>query len=440
MESRRVRLYIITFVADLVLLTGIFKLAGQIQIGTSNAGSEAGLMQAMVPIFAVIAIYNRVYSIRGLMEFRYSATRLLFALLVSAFLFVFLLFYLKPDIGPLRGEYSLALVAIFLSMLGLRGVIAFYVAKALGGRVQNRLIIDDGGPEIVLEKAFRIEVDPDFAIQAPSDPERLNALGHTMRGMDRVIVSCPNDRLAAWADILRAAGVEGEIPSETFNELGVLDLIRENEMAFLVVSSGPLGLRSRLIKRSMDLLVGVMTLAILAPVIIIVALAIELEDGGPIFFVQPRIGHGNRLFKMLKFRSIKVEASDLDGSRSIEPNDARVTRVGKIIRATSIDELPQLFNVLLGEMSLVGPRPHALGSRASNKLFWEIDGEYWQRHALTPGMTGLAQIRGYRGATETEEHLTNRLQLDLEYIRDWSPWLDLKILVATLRLLVPEKP
>ncbi|MXO95866.1 exopolysaccharide biosynthesis protein [Erythrobacter aquimaris] len=190
----------------------------------------------------------------------------------------------------------------------------------------------------------------------------------------------------------------------------------------------------------MDLLIGVITLTILAPVIMIVALAIKLEDGGPFLFVQPRIGHGNRIFKMLKFRSMKVETSDIDGSRSTTPNDARVTKVGKIIRATSIDELPQLFNVPLGEMSLVGPRPHALGSLASDKLFWEIDGEYWQRHALKPGMTGLAQIRGYRGVTDTEAHLTNRLQVDLEYIRDWSPWLDLKILVGTLWVLVPERP
>lgn len=440
MESRRVRLYITTFVADLVLLMGIFQLAGQIQVGTSAAGSEAGFMQAMVPIFAIIAIYNRVYSIRGLIEFRYAATRLLFALLVSAFLFIFLLFYLKPDIGPLRGEYSLAVMGVFLSMLGVRGIIALYVAKVLGGRVQNRLVIDDGGPEIVLEKAFRIEVDPDFAKQASSDPERLDALGRNMRSMDRVIVSCPNGRRAAWTMILRAAGVEGEILSETLNELGVLDLVRENNMTFLVVSSGPLGLRSRLIKRSMDLLIGVMTLTILAPAMMIVALAIKLEDGGPFLFVQPRIGHGNRIFKMLKFRSMKVETSDIYGSQSTTPNDARFTKVGKIIRATSIDELPQLFNVLLGEMSLVGPRPHALGSLASDKLFWEIDGEYWQRHALKPGMTGLAQIRGHRGPTDTEAQLTNRLQFDLEYIRDWSPWLDLKILVATLWVLVPQRP
>src|SRR3546814_2543983 len=120
------------------------------------------------------------------------------------------------------------------------------------------------------------------------------------------------------------------------------------------------------------------------------------------------MGRGNRIFRILKFRSMRVEATDANGARSASRDDDRITRVGKFIRATSIDELPQLINVLSGEMSLVGPRPHALGSTAGNELFWRVDRQYWHRHALKPGITGLAQIRGFRGATHPKHAIVNR--------------------------------
>ena len=113
-----------------------------------------------------------------------------------------------------------------------------------------------------------------------------------------------------------------------------------------------------------------------------------------------------------------------------------MTRVGRFIRATSLDELPQLFNVLAGDMSLVGPRPHALGSLAGLELFWDVDQRYWHRHALKPGITGLAQVRGFRGATLQRDDLVNRLQADLEYFEGWSIWRDIGIMLATFRVVV----
>ena len=113
-----------------------------------------------------------------------------------------------------------------------------------------------------------------------------------------------------------------------------------------------------------------------------------------------------------------------------------MTRVGRFIRATSIDELPQLFNVLRGEMSLVGPRPHALGSLAGNELFWEVDERYWHRHACKPGLTGLAQVRGFRGATRERIDLANRLYADLEYLNGWTIWRDISILITTFRVII----
>ena len=198
-------------------------------------------------------------------------------------------------------------------------------------------------------------------------------------------------------------------------------------------------MRSRAMKRLFDLVVAGSALLVLAPLLAIVALLIVLEDGGPVFFVQRRMGRGNRLFRIFKFRSMAVARLDGDGNHSAQRDDARVTRIGRIMRRTSIDELPQLLNVLIGDMSMVGPRPHAIGSQAGEKLFWEVDQRYWLRHALKPGLTGLAQIRGLRGATDHEADLASRLDADLEYLNGWSLWRDLRILFATTRVIVHER-
>lgn len=151
------------------------------------------------------------------------------------------------------------------------------------------------------------------------------------------------------------------------------------------------------------------------------------------------MGRGNRFFDMYKFRSMTEALSDSEGSVSTAKQDMRTTRVGRFIRRTSIDELPQLFNVLLGDMSLVGPRPHAIGSQAGDKLFWEVDSRYWHRHSLKPGLSGLAQVRGYRGATELESDLVQRLQSDLEYLEGWTILRDIRILFLTLGVLVHDR-
>jgi lipopolysaccharide/colanic/teichoic acid biosynthesis glycosyltransferase len=133
---------------------------------------------------------------------------------------------------------------------------------------------------------------------------------------------------------------------------------------------------------------------------------------------------------------MRVAQLDRDGVRSTCRDDDRVTRIGRFLRSSSLDELPQFFNVLRGDMSLVGPRPHALGSLAGTALFWEVDQRYWHRHAAKPGLTGLAQVRGFRGSTALSSDLTNRLQADLEYVANWSLRHDLRIILATFGVLV----
>jgi lipopolysaccharide/colanic/teichoic acid biosynthesis glycosyltransferase len=136
---------------------------------------------------------------------------------------------------------------------------------------------------------------------------------------------------------------------------------------------------------------------------------------------------------------MRVERTDAAGTRSASLDDDRITRIGRLIRRTSVDELPQLFNVILGQMSIVGPRPHAIGSLAGSKPFWEVDNRYWLRHSLKPGLTGLAQVRGLRGATHNESDLADRLQADLEYLNGWTIVRDVQIIVGTVKVLVHDR-
>jgi len=173
-------------------------------------------------------------------------------------------------------------------------------------------------------------------------------------------------------------------------------------------------------------------LLVLLPLFIAVAIAIRLESPGPILFRQQRIGRDNALFMMFKFRSMYTDRTDATANVLTSRNDNPFTRVGQFIRRNSIDELPQLLNVLRGEMSMVGPRPHALSAKAAERLYWEIDQRYRHRHTVKPGVTGLAQVRGFRGATVETSDLTNRLASDLEYVQDWSMRKDLWILFRTI--------
>lgn len=186
------------------------------------------------------------------------------------------------------------------------------------------------------------------------------------------------------------------------------------------------------LKRTEDVLIASFMLALLAPLMAIVAVWVWCDSRGPVLFTQRRIGLGGREFAMLKFRTMHAAPEGNSGEwfQAVR-GDARVTRAGAFLRRTSFDELPQLVNVLRGEMSLVGPRPHAPGTRAGGRRFEEVAPLYAARHRVRPGMTGLAQVRGWRGETDTEEKLVQRIASDLEYIGGWSLWLDLVLLTRT---------
>ncbi len=180
-----------------------------------------------------------------------------------------------------------------------------------------------------------------------------------------------------------------------------------------------------------DRIVAVLALVLLSPIMVLTAIAIKLDSPGPVFFKQKRHGFNNELIEVYKFRSMRSDMLDPTAARQVTKGDPRVTRVGRIIRKTSIDELPQFFNVLRGELSVVGPRPHALQAKADNILYYEAVEGYFARHKVKPGITGWAQIHGWRGETDTVDKIMQRVQHDLYYIEHWSILLDLYIVLMT---------
>ncbi len=184
-------------------------------------------------------------------------------------------------------------------------------------------------------------------------------------------------------------------------------------------------------KRVFDLVFATLAIIALFPVMIAAAIAIKLDSKGPILFKQKRYGFNNEVIEVLKFRSMYTEMSDPDAKKVVTRGDPRVTKVGRFIRKTSIDELPQLFNVLAGSLSLVGPRPHAVNAHTDNKTWDDVVDGYFARHKVKPGVTGWAQINGWRGEVDTSEKIQNRVECDVYYIENWSLLFDLKILFLT---------
>ncbi len=196
------------------------------------------------------------------------------------------------------------------------------------------------------------------------------------------------------------------------------------------LSEWPMARRSaRLLKMAEDRVGAALLLLLLAPLMIAAAIAIKLDSPGPVFYRQTRRGFNGNTFRVWKFRSMQSTDCDTTGTRQTARGDARITRVGRVLRKYSLDELPQLFNVLLGEMSIVGPRPHPENMMHDGRLVSEIYADYMARYRMRPGLIGMAQIAGFRGIVDSDEHLRHRLDLDIAYIRNWSLLLDIKLLL-----------
>ncbi len=445
LEKRRLQAYLAMVAADAIGIIVSFALVSLVYLGRDGnlARMHGGLQAAylLLPLFLTIALYNGTYSRSTLTDWRKAGGKAFVSLLVSAALLNFFAFFAKMNADFSRVVFTAGLGVTTIYMIAYRVVLAQWLTARWGPGAANRLVILAGGPRFTMPHAIHVDAAEHGLKPDISDPAALDRLAKYLRNMDFVLVSSSDEDRLAWSEVLKGTGVQGELIDENSHDIGALGVVHHEDVnqSALLVSTGQLGMRARALKRVFDLALTVPALLLLSPLLLLVALVIKLQDGGPVFFLQRRMGRGNHFFDIYKFRSMRVEKADASGVVSASRDDDRITPFGRFIRRTSIDELPQLINVLKGDMSLVGPRPHALGSKAGTKLFWQVDRKYWQRHGLRPGITGLAQVRGYRGATDEESDLANRLQADLEYMQGWNLWRDISILLRTASVVMHDR-
>lgn len=355
------------------------------------------------------------------------------------------------------------LVLLFVSRIGFRKVVKLLIGA---GMVGQRLAIYGSSPEVINKTARLIDLEqlPHLKLIGFADNRNIalrddidsvdwnlpylggfdNLLLLAQAGqLDQVILALPEigkDRFQYIAEQLSAASIDiCALPREALeldngyrvNFLGTLPVF--------AIWQQPIRDVDGIMKVAIDRFLAGISLLLLSPLLISTALLIKLESRGPILFRQSRFGFNNNEIEVLKFRSMYIDKQDVSGSRRTERGDPRVTKIGRIIRRTSIDELPQLWNVLRGDMSLVGPRPHATMMRVEDKFYFDAVRGYTARHRVKPGITGLAQVRGLRGEIATIDRARKRVEYDIYYIENWSPLLDFRIMIETLLKLVWDK-
>jgi Undecaprenyl-phosphate glucose phosphotransferase len=315
--------------------------------------------------------------------------------------------------------------------------LAIYGTGSLAERISAQLF--NPGSSIIFAGAFDDRAQHDRT--ADTGPGRLGglddliALGRAGK-VDQVIIALPQSADRRSAEVARrleqlpvslhiVTHIAGDLvdtsDSHHVSALGTVGL--------LDIKTKPLADWGRYVKSAEDYIIGTIALLLALPVMLAVAVAIKLDSPGPIFFKQRRHGLNRRVINVLKFRSMTVQENGSTIAQVNRDGDARITKVGAFLRKSSLDELPQLINVLRGEMSLIGPRPHAL---VHDDQYGEMLERYANRHQVKPGMTGWAQVNGFRGPTETPDKMQSRVDCDLAYIDRWSLWLDLKILAMTI--------
>ncbi len=420
--------------SDFVALIISFVSGHLIVYGFERFQNTMIILSVCIPMVFLFGLNSVSYSAKVGVHTRKSIYRGVTSVLLFFFTFALLAFIFKIGIQFSRAQLligitsSIGLVSLF------RYVIARYYALTASHYLFSDLHIfaDNLKPK----NTKLLSLDATKAGVAPNitDPAAVNRLSLAANGMDSIIVHCGTETREKWAQVLKTLDVPSEIVIPELDVLNPLEIRVRDGHTSIVLTDGRLSWEQEFLKRVFDLAIVIPALPLVLPLFFVVALAIIMDSRGPVFFRQQRIGIGNRSFRIWKFRSMKSDLADATASKLTERNDPRVTRVGAFIRRTSIDELPQIFNVLVGQMSLVGPRPHAPLAKAGPLLYWEVDHTYWERHVVKPGITGLAQVRGFRGNTFAEGHLQDRLDSDLEYVANWSLLLDAKILISTVAM------
>lgn len=433
-SSRRLIAVLLLF-SDLAGVALAFMVSNLLYLGSISWQQSGNLLAVCLPMFLLFAINNNAHNAAYVVRFWSGVGRALIALGFSGICLLLVFFFLKIGAEYSRGVVLISGLGCLLLIPSGRAIVRWMTQGLVCDGLYAEVCVYDGVPIKEIGGVVSIDAIALGLVPSLDSAEMISRLGMLVKGLDRVVVySCPENR-AAWAMALKALDVPCEIVLPELNHYQALAISRFGANNALLLSTGMLKWNQALIKRIFDIVVSGLALVALSPLLIALATAIKITSEGPALFRQERIGLGNRRFNLLKFRSMYHDLSDHDGQNSTQRGDARITNVGAFIRRTSLDELPQLINVLRGEMSIVGPRPHATGSRAGGRLFWEVDNSYWHRHVVKPGITGLAQIRGHRGNTFYEEDLQKRLDSDLLYVENWSFWEDVRIVLKTFSVI-----
>jgi Undecaprenyl-phosphate glucose phosphotransferase len=380
---------------------------------------------------------------------RVEISQILVCWFTTGLLLAFFAFLLKIGVAYSRGAF---VVFYFLAPAGLlaarkltKAVLASAVSRGAVGR-RDIVLLGDMNEITALEpqdllaffgatevNRFTLSQEEDPLVRASTDIRVINSVANFVR-----VNNCREILLAVpWGDAVRMEFIREHIkalpvsarllPDMRVRSLTNYTYSARQRVLAIEIQRAPLSGAERLVKRGMDLVVAALALMFFLPVMALTAIAIRLDGPGPVIFRQHRKGFNGKQFVMFKFRTMMVQENGPIVAQVLR-DDPRVTAIGRLLRAASIDELPQLLNVLNGDMSLIGPRPHAL---AHDNQFEKVLSDYAFRHHVKPGMTGWAQCNGARGATPSIGHIAERVRLDLWYINNWSLWLDIQILIKT---------
>lgn len=434
-RQKRSALIFAIAVTDVLAIVCSYVIAAYIYLGVAGMSQTLNVLFCVIPIYLVIALNNKAFRTKVLTSLWVSVSRGVGALLLSTISMLLILFFFKTSAEFSRVMFALGTLGSAIFIVITRTCICRLSRHYIGNSPYADLCIYDGIPIEEQRPQGAINAKDYGLVADPNDAKAVTRLSHLASGMDRVILRCLPEKRNAWVIMLRSLDIKSEIIAPELQSISPLAINHRYGKVSLLISAGQFRWDEKLVKRVFDLIFVLASLPITLPIICIFAILVKLESPGPAFFRQERIGLGNRKFRIWKLRSMRFDLQDDKGSKLTERDDVRITKVGKFIRKTSIDEIPQIFNVLAGTMSIVGPRPHAERALAGRSLYWEVDNSYWHRHVVKPGITGLAQVRGHRGNTFEEHHLAKRLQSDLEYVRDWSLMADFRISIQTIAVL-----
>lgn len=422
-------------VGDLLALIVAFFAASIVRLGGIHATQVGTILAVSIPIYLMFSFNNNAHNARVIKNSATSIMRSLSAFALTAAVLMLIAFFLKIGAEFSRLLFGLGIVfsagTLTLTRLGIARIVKRLTPDGLYANlcIYDRVPVKSAG-RLSSIVATSLDLHADLG-----DSSFIKRLGEVAKGMDRIIIHCTPEHRDVWAKAVKSLDVPSEIVVPELDSLRPLAIGERSGHTSLLVGSGTLHWNQMILKRAFDIVVSLAAIVALSPLLIAIAILVKLDSKGPAIFKQERIGLGNRRFMIWKFRSMRTDMQDTKAAKLTERNDPRITRIGNFIRRTSIDELPQLFNVLRGEMSIVGPRPHAELAKAGKLLYWEVDNAYWLRHVVKPGITGLAQVRGHRGNTFEEGHLRDRLQSDLEYVAEWSIWTDARIVAQTVAVL-----